>query len=58
MLGYPDGTHIMENSLSAPVDESEYLGNKLADMMILNGAMQILSEAEDIAFKDQMPERM
>ena len=58
MLGYPDGTHIMENSLSAPLDESEYLGNKLADMMILNGAMQILSEAEDIAFKDQMPERM
>ena len=58
MLGYPDGTHIMEKSLSAPVDESEYLGAKLADSMILGGAMQILSEAEDIAYKDQMPQRL
>ena len=58
MLGYPDGTHIMQKVLSAPIEDSEYLGIKLADAMIVEGAMQILSEAEDIAFKDQMPERM
>ena len=58
MLGYPDGTHIMENLLSASVEDSENLGMELAETMISKGALEILSKAEEIAFKDEMPERM
>ncbi|MEA3420024.1 MAG: hydroxymethylbilane synthase [Campylobacterota bacterium] len=58
MLGYPDGTHIMEESLNSPVEISDDLGNQLAEMMIAEGALDILSKAEEIAFKDEMPERI
>ncbi|MEA3491626.1 MAG: hydroxymethylbilane synthase [Campylobacterota bacterium] len=58
MIGYPDGTHIMEEMLTAPLGESDGLGHLLADMMISEGALDILSKAEDIAFKDEMPERL
>lgn len=58
MLGYPDGTHIMVDTLSAPADISGELGNQLAEMMIAEGALELLSKAEEIAFKDEMPERI
>jgi len=58
MLGYPDGTHIMEKILASPVADSEDLGFRLAEAMIAEGALEILSKAEEIAFKDEMPERM
>jgi len=58
MLGYPDGTHILEKTLTAPLEDSSHLGNKLAEAMILEGAMQILSQAEKIAFKEEMPQRL
>lgn len=58
MLGYPDGTHILEKTLAAPVEHSAHLGNKLAEAMILEGAMQILSQAEKLAFKEEMPQRL
>lgn len=58
MIGFPDGTNIMEKELSAPRDESSNLGNKLADIMISDGVMDILKDAEKIAFKEEMPQRI
>ena len=58
MLGYPDGTNIMHKELSAKISETDTLGEKLADVMIANGALEILEKAESIAFKDEMPERL
>ena len=34
------------------------LGEQLAEAMIADGALDILSKAEEIAFKDEMPERL
>ena len=58
MLGYPDGTNIIEKSLSATVSEADELGKLLAEQMIADGAIDILAQAEKIAFKDEMPERL
>ncbi|MBL0720950.1 MAG: hydroxymethylbilane synthase [Sulfurovum sp.] len=58
MLGYPNGTHIIQKSLTGLVDSADNLGIDLANSMISNGALEILSKAEDIAFKDEMPERL
>ena len=58
MLGYPDGTNIMHKTLSAKVNEFETLGLQIAEEMIADGAIGILEQAERIAFKDEMPERL
>ncbi len=58
MIGYPDGTHILHKSLTAPVEEADILGDQLAQAMIEDGAIALLEEAEKIAFKDEMPERL
>ncbi len=58
MLGYPDGTHIMHKELTSLVSECDTLGEQLAKAMIADGALDILSKAEEIAFKDEMPERL
>ncbi|MDD3592696.1 MAG: hydroxymethylbilane synthase [Sulfurovum sp.] len=58
MLGYPDGTNILEASLSAEVASCENLGEALAQVMIDDGAMEILDKAEALAFKEEMPERL
>ncbi|MDM5272007.1 hydroxymethylbilane synthase [Sulfurovum sp. zt1-1] len=58
MLGYPDGTNIMEASLSTQIECCEHLGEALAQVMIDDGALEILSKAEEIAFKDEMPQRL
>ena len=58
MLGYPDGTHIMHKALTSAVDSCDTLGEELAEAMIDEGALDILSKAEEIAFKDEMPERL
>ena len=58
MLGYPDGTNILEAQMSTQVDASQNMGEALAQAMINDGAMEILSKAEEIAFKDEMPERL
>jgi len=58
MLGYPNGTNIIERELSGRVDSCDTLGVELAQEMIDNGALEILSKAEEIAFKDEMPERL
>ncbi|HSR73346.1 MAG TPA: hypothetical protein VLL31_00755, partial [Sulfurovum sp.] len=58
MLGYPDGTNIMHKALTAKVSECDTLGEQLAESMIADGALEILEKAEEIAFKDEMPERL
>jgi hydroxymethylbilane synthase len=58
MLGFPDGTRIMEASLGAPLADSGDLGKHLSQEVIGRGALDLLKEAEKIAFKDEMPERI
>jgi len=58
MLGYPDGTHVMQEKIIKNIDECNGLGLKMAQMMIDNGALELLENAEKIAFKDEMPQRL
>jgi hydroxymethylbilane synthase len=58
MLGFPDGTHILQESLSADIHDAADLGIRLSDRVIGQGAMELLREAEKTAFKDEMPERL
>jgi len=58
MLGYPDGTNIMHKELTSKITECDTLGQQLADAMIVDGALEVLAKAEDIAFKDEMPDRL
>ncbi len=58
LIGYPDGTKILTKELSSPVEEHSSLGEKLANLMIKDGAIELLKEAEKRAFKDERPERL
>ncbi len=58
MLGFPNGTNIMHKELTSTVQDCTFLGEQLAEVMIKEGALEILSKAEEIAFKDEMPERL
>ncbi|MEA2047883.1 MAG: hydroxymethylbilane synthase [Campylobacterota bacterium] len=58
MLGYPDGTNIMHKELRASKEAFETLGLELAELMIADGALDILEKAESIAFKEEMPQRL
>ena len=58
MVGYPDGTHILKEKIVAKRDEYDNLGKRLADLMKQKGALEVLREAEKIAFKDDRAERL
>jgi len=58
MLGFPDGTNVMHEKVVVAVSESKEIGKLLAKTMIENGAMTLLKDAEKIAFKDEMPQRI
>lgn len=58
MLGFADGTNIMQEKISAKISNSSDLGKKLAAIMIEKGALDILAQAQELAFKDEMPERI
>ena len=58
MVGFPDGTNIMSEKIVAAIDESENLGATMAKKMIDNGALELLKNAEKVAFKDEMPQRL
>jgi hydroxymethylbilane synthase len=58
MLGYPDGTNIVQKSLTSDIKSSDNLGIELAELMIEDGALDILTKAESLAFKDEMPQRL
>ncbi len=58
MVGYPDGTHILEKSIEADKKMCQNLGVELAKAMIESGAKEILENAENLAFKDERCERI
>jgi len=58
MLGFPDGTNVMHKKVEVPLSESRDIGKTMAKTMIADGAMQLLKDAEKIAFKDEMPQRI
>jgi len=58
MIGFSDGTHVMEEKLCVTQEESRHIGITMAEKMIQNGALELLKEAEKVAFKDEMPQRL
>ncbi len=58
MIGFPDGTNILHESKSTKITEGDNLGVELAEQMIKDGAIEILENAEKIAFKDERPDRI
>lgn len=58
MIGYPDGTNILQERLSVLVNEYKTLGENMAALMIKNGALDILKNAPTLAFKDTRPDRI
>lgn len=58
MIGYPDGTNILQKSLTKNLNNCDDLGLELAKEMIEDGAEIILANAEKIAFKDEMAQRL
>jgi len=58
MLGFPDGTNVMQEKIVVSASASKDIGKSMAKTMIDNGAMQLLKDAEKIAFKDEMPQRI
>lgn len=58
MLGFPNGTNIMQEKVVVSLDNSEGLGSKIAKKMIDEGALELLENAQKVAFKDEMPQRL
>lgn len=58
MLGFPDGSNVMQEKVVKDVKECDSLGLELAQKMIDNGALELLKNAETLAFKDEMPQRL
>ena len=58
MLGFPDGTNVMHEKIVVALSASQDIGKSLAQTMIDNGALTLLKDAEKIAFKDEMPQRL
>jgi len=58
MLGFPDGTNVMQERVEVALTASNGIGKELAKKMIANGALELLKNAEKIAFKDEMPQRI
>ena len=58
MIGFPDGTNIMWKTATALISHCDDLGTQLARDFIDEGAMELLKNAESIAFKDEMPQRL
>ncbi len=58
LIGYVDGSKILSKELTESLETYEILGDKLAELMIKDGALELLKEAEANAFKDERPERL
>ncbi|MDD2652514.1 MAG: hydroxymethylbilane synthase [Sulfurimonas sp.] len=58
MIGFPDGTNIMQEKIVRNLEQSQTLGFEMAELMINNGALELLKGAEKIAFKYEMPQRL
>ena len=48
----------MQDKIVVKIVESKNIGSVLAENMIKNGALELLKDAEKIAFKDEMPQRL
>ncbi len=55
MIGYPDGSKIIEEKIAASVNSCQSLGMLMAKLMSDKGAEKILKKAEKMAFKDDTP---
>jgi hydroxymethylbilane synthase len=58
LIGLVDGSKIMKEELEDSVENYENLGEKLASIMIEKGAIALLKEAEENAFKEYRPNRL
>jgi len=58
MLGFPDGTNVMQEKIVVDISKSQNIGKELAAKMINNGALELLKNAQEVAFKDEMPQRL
>mgnify|MGYP000102457587 CR=1 FL=1 len=58
MIGYPNGTNIIAKTLSVDISEYATLGQKMADLMIADGVLDILRDAPNLAFKETRPDRI
>jgi len=58
MIGFPDGTNVMQEKITKEILNSQNLGNEMATLMIDNGALELLKRAEENAFKEEMPQRI
>ena len=58
MIGYPNGTNIIAKKLSVDISEYATLGQKMADLMIADGVLDILRDAPNLAFKETRPDRI
>jgi hydroxymethylbilane synthase len=58
MLGFPDGSNVLEEKIVSKVSDSQNIGTELAQKMIDNGALELLKKAESVAFKEEMPQRL
>ncbi|WP_373036337.1 hydroxymethylbilane synthase [Sulfurimonas sp.] len=58
MIGFPDGTNVMQEKIVKEIAQSDSLGFEMAELMINNGALELLRKAEDSAFKEEMPQRL
>lgn len=58
MLGYPDGSNIMQEKVVTDVENSANIGAMVAKKMIDNGALELLENAQKVAFKEEMPQRL
>jgi hydroxymethylbilane synthase len=52
IVGLPDGTKTVKEKIIASKRDYKHLGRELADIMIENGAVRLLKEAEKIALRD------
>ncbi len=58
LIGLVDGTKILEESMQDDIQNYNILGEKLANIMIEKGALQLLKDAQENAFKEYRPDRI
>ncbi|WP_345973361.1 hydroxymethylbilane synthase [Sulfurimonas diazotrophicus] len=51
IVGLPDGTEVLAESVEVPKDAVDNLGRKMAETFIEQGARELLARAEEMAFK-------
>ncbi len=52
IVGMPNGDELIKESLKSSKDDYKTLGKDLADIMVKNGAIELLKRAEELALKE------